>query len=99
MGKDKVVEKIGKIIEARDVEIAEDLGHDKANIGDVRLPEEVVREILDSLVLDEDKIRKVVANALPNQSLVATEPKYIKQHIARIVEAISKADTIKIKER
>lgn len=48
-----------------------------------------VRAVLDSLVVDEDRARYLVKGALPNHSMVVTEPKYMKPHIDSIVDAIA----------
>jgi len=52
---------------------------------------------LDDIEIDEGKAKKIVADVLPNTSLIATEPKYIKQWVKAISKAIAKENIIKVK--
>lgn len=110
MKKDKVVERLEKIIDGSQLArqahslIAKSVAVSTiVNVSDTvaglyeESRENLAQAIEDSLVLDEEKVRKIVTNALPNTSLIATEPKYIKQHVENITKAISKANIITIK--
>lgn len=92
--KDKVVEELTKIIEARDNEIAESLGLPPNEIGDARFPEEIAQVIKDSLVIDEDEIHKIVFSIAEQHFAPVTVGFKVD-----LATAIAKADIITIKGR